>query len=109
MNKEYIYMEFSFPINVSVDHIYIYPKFEMLPGYLHLLEHMIIRNSKVELEKYELKNNIYNALTDKKKMNFVFIHSDFEEIPISFSADTFFKKKILIQKKDYYRGKKVIS
>ncbi|MGS6421026.1 hypothetical protein [Enterococcus lactis] len=109
MNKEYIYMEFSFPINVSVDQIYIYPQFEILPGYLHLLEHMIIRNNKVELEKYELKNNIYNALTDKKKMNFVFIHSNFEEIPISFSIDTFFReedfnteKKIIIEERKLY-------
>lgn len=90
---KHIQIKFNFPIkNISVDHVYIYPKSELKPGYLHLLEHMLIRTNKKLLDQYEQKNNIYNALTDKKKMNFVFVHKGSDKLPIDFLDNKLFQK-----------------
>lgn len=100
---------FFFPIDIQVSQLIFYPNKEFHPGYLHLLEHMIIRHKQKEFKKFETDFNIYNAMTDKKKINFLFIHHTPLELPVNtiipttFSKQNFeLEKKIILEERKLY-------
>lgn len=62
--------------NVIVERIIIDFKGKIIDGYLHLLEHLWVRSNKKWLDEFEHGMNIFNAMTEKNRITFVFMYSD---------------------------------
>lgn len=89
--------------DVIIERIVINFKGEILNGYLHLLEHLWVRSNKLWLDNFERDMNIFNAMTEKNKITFVFIYTGCAvntndlNFNMEFSESDFFLEKNTIQ------------
>lgn len=75
MDKEYYELPISSK-NIIIDQLIYYPKFDVPTGYLHLLEHILVKQNRSLIDNFESNLDIFNAITDIDKMVFLFIHKN---------------------------------
>ena len=111
MDKEYYELPISSK-NIIIDQLIYYPKFDVPTGYLHLLEHILVKQNRSLIDNFESNLDIFNAITDIDKMVFLFIHknelfSPKLDFKIAIFEHTFqLEKEIILEERRLYSNER---